>query len=370
MMALTPKYDEYSAGKSPLTKQLIRQNLDIYCNAGKSVQSYQVDSVKLELERIARGEAFWKKIYLKDIMWNSRREIEILANPVHMAIIIGNEDLALQIYERNKIAYEKDEITEMVRYSARVEKVLKIFSIIDVFVAFASNHKIWGQFISKINERRSYPDEVIFNNVFLQYKELMIFPISDHLENLLIQRIQTMESGIPGFFEYSNVKTESDHEWIGLEEPVTILQKACIFMQALQGNEQVVTSIMELYLKDITYICSARDIHFTLSLNEMMEKMESLCKDNEKLGHIFFGFLLVLATKQEENMFFDDCVTPFFLSDASYRSKESKLTHEYYKKWAKKRKSDLNMADYYNLVKNIYRNEELAIRMTNMFNSL
>jgi len=370
IMALCVKDDNRFDETLPKSIQLMKQSLDTYYEVGKDPHAYSLDSVNHELEKIAEGEVFWKKIFLKDTMGDSITEIEILANPVHMAIIIGNEDLAFQIYERWRIAYEKDEIMGLVRYSTMKGNVLKTFSTMDIFVAFASEHSIWRKFITNLNRKKNYDDDVIFNNVFIQYRTNIIFPVSDDVETLLIERIRTMDRDIPGFFNHSELIIDFGNELICHKGHIATIQKICIFMQALKGSERVIERLMTTYLNKFTQICSDRDIHFNLELNELMEKMESLCNENERFGRIFFCFLLVLAAKQEQNAFFEDCENPFFIPKLNNTYGETNHTFDYYKEWAKKRKSNLNMADYYNLVKKLYMKEEFAISMTNIFNLL
>lgn len=370
MMTLIPKDADCFDGKNPKSFQLMKQSLDTYYEVGKSTQTYSLECVNRELEKMAKGEVLWKKVFLKDTLWDSKSEIEIMVNPVHMAIILGNEDLALQIYERWRIAYEKDEIMELVRYSTMKGNVLKMFSIMDLFVAFASDHEIWGNFLTSLNKKRNYSDDVIFNNVFIQYKADIIFPISDEVETLLIERIRTMDRAIPGFFNHSELMIDSDSVLIYQKNHITILQKIYIFMEALQGSERVIERLMETYLQEFAYICSVRDIHFNLELNELMEKMESFCNENERLERFFFCFLLVLVAKQDENVYFGDCVNPFFLPKLNKTSTETMPTFDHYKEWAKKRKLNLNIANYYNLVKNLYMNDDFAVRMTDVFNLL
>ena len=354
----------------PKNVQLMKQCIDTYSELGEITDQYIKEKVYFELVKIANGEVYWKKLYLKDKMWKGASKIEILANPVHMAIILGNEDLALQIYERYNIAYDKDEIMELVRYSTMKGNVIQTFSVVDVFVAFASRHEIWKNFVKNLYWKQKYKDVVIFNNVFLQYKTDIEFPVSHDIETLLIERLRGMDSGIPGYFVHSEMVIEHNSDLLYEKDFVTILQKICIFLQAFEGYENAAERHVESYMKNLSHVYLDEDVHYNLELNALMEKMEKLCDANQRLSSIFFGLLLILATKQAENIYYCDFMTPVLIEESENASTEGVFRKDYFIEWAKKRNSDYTIGDFYNLVKKLDLEKEFVIKMTDIFNSL
>jgi len=355
-----------------LTKniQMMKQCVDTYSELGGSADQYSKEQVHFELVKIASGEVYWKKLFLKEKMWSGSSEIELIANPVHMAIILGNEDLALQIYERYNIAYDKDEIMELIRYSTMKGDILKTFSVVDVFVAFASGHKIWKNFVKNLYWKQNYKDDVIFNNVFLQYQTDIEFPVSDEIETLLIERLRAMNHGIPEYFFHSKMVIEHNSNSLFEEDFVNVLQKICIFLQAFEGYESTVERHVDLYMKNLSHVCIDENVHYNLELNALMEKLERLSNTNERLSSIFFGLLLILATKQAENIYYCGCMTPYFILNSENSSTEGVLSEDYFIEWAKKRKSNYTMDKYYTMVKNLELDKQFVVRMTEVFNSI
>lgn len=91
---------------NPKVIQLMKQSFDAYYEVEESRQRHRLDGVRRELENIALGKAAWKKIFLKDTMWNTKAENKIITNPVHMAIIIGDERFSITKYLNNGKLYK------------------------------------------------------------------------------------------------------------------------------------------------------------------------------------------------------------------------------------------------------------------------
>lgn len=333
--------------------QLMNQCLDTYSESSESKDRYTKEQVYSELEGMANGEVYWKKLYLKDRLWNSPFEIEILANPVHMAIILGDENLALQIYERLNIPYDEDKMIELVRFSSMKSKVLKTFTIGDVFAGFASGHELWKNFHKNLHWLDTYSDDVIFNNVFWQYKSHMEFSSSDGMEELFVEKLRTMNSSIPGYFRKSRLLVQHKSGLIYDHDYAIFLRKACIFLQAFTEDEVAVEQYVQSYMKCISKVCLAEDIHYNREIYLLMKKLEKLCSTNERLNSQFSELILLLATKQAVNFYYSDMMTPIYILDSENASKEGVLSLEYFIDWAKSRKPDYNVGDYYAMVRNL-----------------
>lgn len=340
---------------NPKVIQLMKQSFDAYYEVEESRQRHRLDGVRQELENIALGKAAWKKIFLRDTMWNAKSEIEIITNPVHMAIIIGDEDLALQILERWKIAYENDEVIELARFSTIKEKVFERFTIIDVFAAFASKHRIWGDLLVRLYKNKSFVDDVIWNNIFMRYKGEAFFPLSEERKKKAVENMHIMECAVPHFFDDSEIAIGCGGTW-GLSEYMIALQKLSVCMEALQGSGSVMEKIMETYFKDFTFCMESSCDIKVLCKQEMkvlLEDIENRCQGSERLEQLFFGFLLVAVARLNGSLFVLD------------RSDE-----EQYINWLKEKNANYNMTDYYNLVKDIQMSNAFATKITNVFNSL
>lgn len=340
---------------NPKVIQLMKQSFDAYYEVEEGMQRHRLDGVRQKLENIALGKAAWKKIFLRDTMWNAKSEIEIITNPVHMAIIIGDEDLALQILERWKIAYENDEVIELARFSTIKEKVFERFTIIDVFAAFASKHRIWVDLLSRLYKNKSFVDDVIFNNIFMRYKGEAFFSLSEERKKMAVENMHIMECAVPHFFDDSEIAIGCGGTW-GLSGQMIALQKLSVCMEALQGSESVMEKMMEIYFKDFTFCMESSCDTKVLCKQEMkvlLEDIEKRCQGSERLEQLFFGFLLVAVARQNGSLFVQD------------RSDE-----EQYRNWLKEKNANYNMTDYYNLVKDIQMSNAFATRITNVFNSL
>lgn len=333
--------------------QLMNQCLDTYTESGEATDCYTKEQVYSELEGMANGEVYWKKLYLKDRLWNSPFEIEILANPVHMAIILGDENLALQIYERLNIPYDEDKMIELVRFSSMKGKVLKPFTIEDVFAGFASGHEIWRNLSKSFRWSETYSDDVIFNNLFWQYKSHLEFSSSEDMEEFFIEKLRMMKCGIPGYFRQNRLLIKRKSGLIYDYDYAILLRKACIFLQAFREDEVAVEQYVQSYMKCISKVCLAEDIHYNREIYLLMKKLEKLCGTNERLNSQFSELILLLATKQAVNFYYSDMMTPIYILDSENASKEGVLSLEYFIDWAKSRKPDYNVGDYYDMVRNL-----------------
>ena len=350
--------------------QLMRQCLNTFAEMKNTTHLYSKEQAYVELEKIANGELYWKMMYLKDQLWDAPNKIEILTNPIHMAIILGLDNLALQIYERYSIAYEKEDLVEVVRYSTMKGNRIQRFSAVDVFVAFASAHVIWKKISERILKEKKNTDEIIFNNVFLQYSKNIEFPITDDMEHFLIEKIRVMDGSVPEFFLESTMKIKYRNWLLDNQEFTTVLQKISIFLEAFKESGSVAEKYMEFYVKKLFDVYLDDDIHYNIELNVLMERLEKLCDFDERLSRLFSGLLLILATKQARNIDCGETMIPYFILESENAATEGALDPDYFIEWAKKRQLNYTMRDYYLLVKKLDLDKEFVIRMTDILYSI